>query len=1237
MTPVDWQTVKSQRVTRENGRFTESKNNSMKKIRYGQPDIRSVLKKISLVMRIWLLLMIPAGIAVAANAHSQNLSIELRDVTIREALYAIERESGYSFFYNDSFGDLKKKVSISAKEEPLNAVITRVLSGTSLTHKFLDGRLIVIMLKDQETIRVTGVVTGADTQGPLPGVNVTVKGTTTGTITDINGAYSIEVESGATLVFSYVGYVSTEVKVATKTAVDVELQQDSRALDEVTVVATGYQEIDKRLFTGSVVTLDAKDFKTEGTVDMSRMLQGRAAGVSVQNVSGTFGAAPKIRVRGATSITGDNKPLWVVDNVVLEDVVNISAEQLTTGDPNTLIGSSVAGLNADDIESITVLKDASATALYGARAKDGVIVIKTKRGRVGKPQITYSGNYSTYLRPSYDDFNILNSVDQMSVYAEMERKGLLNHADMSALPDGGVYKKMYDMINDSYHEGTDEFELPNTPEGRRAFLQRYALANTDWFDHLFKNSFVQEHSLGVSSGTEASQLYFSASYYDDNGWTIADQVSRYTVNARGTIKVSDKVSFGLTANGSSRVQRVPGTVAREVDVVEGRYNRDFDINPFSYALNTSRVLTAYDEAGRREYFTRNYAPFNILHETAKNYIDLNLVDLRLQGDFTYQVTKGLKYEFVGAVRDARTTTEHKVEEASNMAEAYRADDTQVIRRGNKFLYWNPDFPNLDPVVVLPEGGFYNRSDDQMRSYYFKNQLSWNQSFRNNNLAVVAGQEVRLINRQNSYNNGYGYQFNKGGLAFTDYLIVKQLLEGNFNYFGMGYTRERYASFYVGANYSWKDKYVFNTTLRSDGSNRLGGARTARWLPTWNVSAAWNLDTEGFMQSLRFIDFFTLKAGYGLTANVGNATNSSPVYRSGTTRRPHLDEKETEILIEGLENRDLTWEKQYELNVGMNAGFLRRFTVAVDFYRRNHFDLISVIKTSGIGGEPYKAINYADMKSRGVDLTLGATVVDRGRFNWATNFVFTYNRNEITNLKNLPRIYNLVFQDGGAQQGYPVRGLFSIQFDGLDPATGVPNFIDHDGNAGTNVFLQSLNTQYLKYEGPVDPTVTGGFSNTFRYRNFSLNIFLTYQGGNKIRLNPAFKNAYTDLDAMPREFLDRWLVPGDEHYTDVPAIPDLATLASLGATYPYNAYNYSTERVADGSFVRMRTASLAYDLPAKILSSTAFRNVSVSVTGTNLLLLYADRRLYGQDPEFFTSGGVALPVAKQITLSVKASL
>ena len=213
------------------------------------------------------------------------------------------------------------------------------------------------------------------------------------------------------------------------------------------VVVTGFQTIQKSRFTGAAVKLNADQIRTEGIADISRMLEGRAAGVSIQNVSGTFGAAPKVRIRGATSITGENKPLWVIDGVVLEDIVNISNDQLSSGDPNTLLGSAVAGLNPSDIESYDILKDAAATALYGARAMNGVIVITTKKGKAGKAVVSYTGNFSTQLKPSYQNYDIMNSADQMSVYAEIERKGYLRYSDLAIAPNTGVYGNLADKIN----------------------------------------------------------------------------------------------------------------------------------------------------------------------------------------------------------------------------------------------------------------------------------------------------------------------------------------------------------------------------------------------------------------------------------------------------------------------------------------------------------------------------------------------------------------------------------------------------------------------------------------------------------------------------------------------------------------------------------------------------------------------------------------------------------------------
>ncbi len=1080
---------------------------------------------------------------------------------------------------------------------------------------------------------VAGKVVAEESGLPLANVSITILQTKRGVQSDAGGNFTVYVKEGDDIQFSYVGRESKTITYRRQATLVVSLAEGlGKTLSEV--VVTGYQNIEKRKFSGAAVGLKAEDVKIDGVPDVSRMLEGRAAGVSVQNVSGTFGAAPKVRVRGATSINGDNKPLWVIDGVVLEDVVNVSNEQLSSGDPVTLLGSSVAGLNINDIESFDILKDAAAAALYGARAMNGVIVITTKKGRVGKPLVSYVGNFSTQLKPVYDNYDIMNSADQMRVYKELSDKGMLN-STISDQANTGVYGKMYDEIN-TYNETNGQFGVENTYEGRSAFLQRYAGVNTDWFDLLFRNPFIQEHNLSISAGTERSQTYFSTNFYSDNGWTVADNVKRYTLNFRNTYNLSNKLVAGFSTVGSVRQQRAPGTIQRAANAVEGKFDRDFDINPFSYAINTSRTMSAYDTNGDLEYYKMNYAPFNIISELDNNYLNINLVDLRLQGELNYKFLKNFRYEFVGALRYVKSSTEQQVKEKSNMAEAYRAAGTSTVRQRNKFLYRDPDNPDAEPLVVLPYGGFYNRIEDQLINYEFRNSINYSKNFGDlHSLNVLVGQQVKYANRQSASNTGYGYQYNQGGIPFVDYRIIKQALEANFPYYGMAQTYDRFAAFYATASYSYNRKYNFTATGRYDGSNQLGQSRNARWLPTWSVSGSWNVDAEPFMKNMSFVDMLTLRAGYGLTASMGPATNSSVVLRNMQTRRPYLTEKESVIALESLENDDLTWEKLYTTNVGIDATlFNRRLNVTFDWYDRRSFDLISIVKSSGIGGEAYKAANYADMKSHGVELAVGADVIKQNDWGWRANLTFGYSKNEITNAQYDPRIFDLVIPEGGNKLGYPVNSLFSLDYRGLLARTGIPTFINENGNISSAVYLQDDNTQYLIFEGPVDPTITGGFSNTVRYKAFSLNVFITYQTGNKIRLYNAFKSSYTDLDAMPDAFYDRWEMPGEQTKTNVPSIMDAYQQSLEGGAYPYNNYNYSNQRVADGSFVRLKTVSLTYLLPSRIIQKAKLNNLSVTLQALNPWLIYSNTKLKGQDPEFFNAGGVALPIQKQFTLSLK---
>lgn len=1080
-------------------------------------------------------------------------------------------------------------------------------------------------------VSVSGTVTDAEDGTPIIGATVTVKDTSVGAVTNTHGGFSITVPAGKEVVtVSFLGYKEYEAAVSKSTKkLDIKLEKASTKIDEI--VVTGFQNIKKETFAGASVKIKADDILVAGVSDVSRMLEGQVAGVSVQNVSSTFGSAPKVRVRGVTSLTGENKPLWVVDGTVLEDVVNISNDQLSSGDPTTLLGSSVAGINASDIETFDILKDAAATALYGARAMNGVIVITTKKGKQGAPKISYTGNFTIRTKPRYSNYDILNSADQMAVYSELERKGLLNQ-DIVNTSNSGVYGLMYRAI--AAYDPETGFGLANTREARNAFLMQYAKANTDWFDLLFTHNLQQEHSLSISTGTEKSRTYASIGFLNDAGWTIADKVNRYTFNFRNDYDISRKISLGFQAVASMRQQDAPGSYEREVDKVSGAWSRDFDINPFSYALNTSRTLRPYDNDGNLEYVTMNYAPFNILNELRNNKIELNVIDAKLQGEFKYNITKGLRFDFTGMLRYVKTDQIHKITEDSNVAGAYRADGNATIRERNRYLWTNPDDATAEPISVMEKGGFYNTVNNTMLNYEVRGSFAYNKVWSGNHtheLSALAGTQIKYLDRDKESAIQAGYQYNMGGVVFNNPLFYRMMSDRQMDLFSAYTQRDRFAAFYVNADYTFDRRYTLSATARYDGSNALGKSSSARWLPTWNFAGKWNVQNEAFMQNVKAIDVLSARVSYGLTATMPNATNALAIYNNSQIYRPGYTENQ--IIIDQLANTQLTWEKSYQLNAGLDVVlFDNRLNFTFEYFNRKSFDLIDLIKTAGVGGQVWKWANFADLYAHGYDITLGGTFIRTKNVTWTANLTFGYSTNTIKNSKNLPTVIDLVRGEGGNKNGYSVNGLFSIPFTRLDPQTGIPLFMNEDGQESPDVYMQGTETDFLKYEGPVDPKYVGGLNTMLRYKNFSCNLFFTYQFGNKIRLTPAYNAKYSDLDAMSNEFKDRFMMTGD-HLS--PAITDWVHQSiSLDKGYPYVNYNYSTARVVKGDFIRLKTISVNYDLsPSLVSKSRFFKTAGIRLTVKDPWLIYSDKALNGQDPEFFNTGGVAMPTTTQFTISL----
>ena len=1085
--------------------------------------------------------------------------------------------------------------------------------------------LVSALFAQNDTIRGSVL----DEQGePLIGATVLIKGTKQGAVSDINGRFKIVDAAGKHLVFSYVGYESVTQKA--KNGMVVKMRE-SNNLDEV--IVTGMHVTDKRLFTGATVKVDAEKARINGIADISRSLEGRAAGVSVQNVSGTFGTAPKIRVRGATSIYGSSKPLWVVDGVIMEDVVEVSADQLSSGDAETLISSAIAGLNADDIESFQILKDGSATSIYGARAMAGVIVVTTKKGRAGATKISYTGEFTMRLKPSYSTFNIMNSQDQMSVYKEMYNNGYFSFVSSYRASNSGVFGKMYHLMN-QYDQSQGKYGLPNTPEAMSNYLRAAEYRNTDWFDELFSNGIQHNHSISMSSGSEKAQYYASFSYMGDPGWSYQSEVQRITANINANYNISKTVSLNIIGNTSYRSQKSPGTNNQGVDVVNGATTRDFDINPYSYALNTSRTLDA------NEFYVRNYAPFNIKHELDNNYIDYDVLDLKVQAELKYKPIKSVTLSALGAYKVSSSTRTYNIKENSNQAMAFRMMDDATMRDANPWLYTDPDQANSLPVSVLPTGGFYRELKNVMKSWDFRATAQYADVFNDTHLVnVFGGLEVSNTDRKASSFTGVGMQYDNGMLGSYDYLYFKQASEENSMYYGVGNSYNREAAFFGTATYSYKGRYIINGTIRYEGSNRLGKATSARWLPTWNVAAAWNAHEESWFNKQKVLSHAMLKASYSLTGDKPAVTNSQIIIGSYNIWRPFTSDKESGLEIQSFANPDLTYEKKHELNIGVSLGFLNnRINFEFDWFTRNNYDLIGPKRTTGTDGTITKYMNIATMKSSGQEFTLSTKNIMNKDFKWNTDLIFSHAKCEVTELDARNRIIDMVSGVGFTTVGYPYRSLFSLDFQGLNE-NGLPTFINHDGNLTVgDIDFQSYDISHLKYEGPTDPTITGSLGNEFIYKRLRLNVFITYAFGNVVRLDPAFASGYSDLTAMPKEFANRWVMPGDEKYTDVPAIADLRQLQNDSyLSRAYNAYNMSSARTASGSFIRMKEISLTYDLPTTFVKHLGLSNASVKLQGTNLFLIYSDKKLNGQDPEFFNTGGVAVPMAKQFTLTLKLGI
>ena len=908
--------------------------------------------------------------------------------------------------------------------------------------------------------------------------------------------------------------------------------------------------------------------------------------------------------RGQTSINQEAKPLWVLNGVILQDEIDLKPEDLVSEDAKLLIASAIPGLTAESIESFRVLKDASATAVYGPRAIAGVVEVVTKKGAVGASSFTYTNESTFRLIPTYDQYNIMNSQEQMSVIQELMQGGHYEFQNVVTQKNKGVVGKMYELFYEL--DGQGNSRVLNTEAGRRAYLQEAERRNTNWFKQLFQTSVMQNHTLSFSSGNERSTYYASLSLLSDPGWQKGNKFSQYATNLNANYNLSSKVRLGLITDLSYRDQTAP--------IQDG----------YKYALNHSRTLSAKD------YYTTNYAPYNIFNEIDNAYIDTDIATLRIQGQLSWKITPKLEAALMGAIRYQSNTQKTEYKENSNWVLSYRAMPNTTVRDNNTNLYKDPNDPFALPIVALPKGGIREKRDRTSLANNLRATLSYKDTFAEglHSIALFGGFEMDNAKNTNDMNRNYGLLYNAGNYASFSYLMFKKLQEEFRNYYTIADTENNNQAFFANASYTFNGRYTANGTLRYDASNAFGPSRYLRWMPTWNAGVKWDVTQEKFFTFLKPLSHLSLKASFGVTAVAPSVSNSlEQLYINNPWR--NSAQRELGLEIQNIANHDLTYEKNQELNIGADMGFLDdRINLSVEWFHRHSYDLIGDIVTQGTGGFTTKKGNMAQMRIRGLEIGLETTNLKTADFSWKTSFIYSRAKNEITELLTTPTIRDMIgystsatSQGGFARAGYPLKSIFSVPFNGLNDR-GLPTFLD-ERNQSTigGIRFDSRNVDFLKYAGTLIPTDKGSFSNTFHYKGISLGVVLTYSYGNVVRLRK-LSNIYTDYGNLPRELNNRWQFAGDQAKTNIPVVYTTYTQQVYGyneVIQAYNTYDYSDIRIAKGDNIRLKEISLGYTFDKDFLRATRIRQLSVKLQATNLALLYADKRLNGDDPDYLANG------------------
>lgn len=1077
-----------------------------------------------------------------------------------------------------------------------------------------------------QNMRFSGRVTDTDGAPVIGAGLICIEKNTAGTTTDLDGNFSITLPAGAkTVKFSSVGMKELVYQLIPGHTENVRIimEWENTELDQV--VVTGYAQTSVKRITGSVAVLNSEKFEAKAISSVDALMQGEVAGVSIKSLSGQPGTQAKITIRGSNNITGSSAPLWVVDGVPLQsESPALSSEQLATGGFDNIFVNGIGNINPNDIESITILKDAAAAAIYGSRAANGVIVVTTKKGEAGKMRISYNNTFSWSFKPERS-LNLMNSSEKLSWEDELWNE--FSAAKYAAsLTDNTVIYPVVGIVG-QIRAGLGDFaSMKGDKAAQDKYIESLRNVDTNWYNLLFRNSFSQGHHLSLSGGSGKSTYYVALGLNDEDGMLIHNDYRRYNVNAKMTLTPTDWARIDVGMEAARQESKMPYSTVDPFYYAffSNPYERAYNADGSYAADNTWFTLGYYNGRGAEQVMPKN--GFNIIRELDSNYSKTANTNGTFRAQTDFRIIEPLHFVWLVSYSYSNNSTDKVIDKYSYSAFRDRlgSDD-----RSQTNLYGN-----------------ISQNRTNRNSYVARGHFSFNKTFaETHTVNLLAGAELRGSGSNTIFTKRYNYDPKTGTTSLPqisgpqdEWLSEVEKLNGEY------FSKTRFASFYASADYYLGKSIVLNASFRTDGSSNFGSNK--QFNPTWSAGAAWHIGEEAWMKkALPALSHATLRAAYGFTGDVNTSTSHLLVIQYLQQQYRYFGDETFNLgTIPSAPNPDLGWEKTQDAKAGLDFGLWKdRLTLNTEYYYRLSTDVVTSSPVQSTTGFTHVYFNAADIMNSGIELTLNGKIIQTKDWGLSAAVNFAYNYNKV--LKYNPVSKSGITSKDRYVEGYPTGAIFSGKYAGIASDTGLYQFeLRPDATISTATDLNKPDN-YRYFLGTTIAPYTGGFNLSASWRQLRLSISGVYSFGCKTYENFRYPASYSNAshsgvstETVQSQFSDlygnhlnvekdrtnRWTAT---HTTGVkyPRIYDY-----FDGKYNFASYNPMDSSIIDAvylknnSYLRIKSIILTYSLPGAAVKKMRMRGLSFNVSLNNF---FTFTKYDGMDPEI---PGATYPTTRSVS-------